>query len=90
MREELNDKPVLNANVLDYLLQNPDQIPESRKGKAVFFWGTIYQRADSLLEVRCLCWNSTRWDWGYYPLNHQWDFANPAALLAPVSSTARS
>lgn len=82
LREELNGKAVLNANVLDYLLNHPDEIPESWKGKAVFFWGTIYRRADSVLEVRCLCWNGTRWDWGYYPLEHKWDFSNPAAVLA--------
>ncbi|MGI8908171.1 MAG: hypothetical protein ACR2IE_16990 [Candidatus Sumerlaeaceae bacterium] len=82
LREELVTKTVLNANILDYLLKNPQQIPEAWKGKAIFFWGTIYRRSDSLLEVRCLCWNGTRWDWGHYPLNRHWDFSNPAALLA--------
>ncbi|MDE2001222.1 MAG: hypothetical protein KGI60_01480, partial [Patescibacteria group bacterium] len=43
LRRELVDKPVLNANVLDYLLANPHLIPEEWKGKAVFFWGTIYR-----------------------------------------------
>ena len=37
--------PVLNSNVLDYLLANPHYIPEEWKAPTfgmVFFWGTIY------------------------------------------------
>ncbi len=34
---------VLNANVLDYLLANPELIPESwKKEGAIYFWGTIF------------------------------------------------
>ena len=39
LRKVLAGKPVLNANVLDYLLANSHLIPEEWKGKATFFWG---------------------------------------------------
>lgn len=45
--EEGNDikKYVSNPlcdDVLDYFLDHPEEIPESWKGKLIFFWGTIY------------------------------------------------
>lgn len=43
LRQELAKQPVLNANVLDFLLANSHLIPEEWKGKAVFFWGTVYR-----------------------------------------------
>ena len=63
LREGLKRKRVYNANLLDYLLANPDLIPEGWKGKAVFFWGTIYRNSDGYLCVRYLYWNDDRWDW---------------------------
>jgi hypothetical protein len=51
LREELKDQPVLNANVLDYLLANPHLIPEEWKNKYVFFWGTIYRDSHGNLYV---------------------------------------
>lgn len=62
LRAKLKDKPVLNANVLDYLLKNPHLIPNSWQGKWVFFWGTIYCDSDGDLCVRCLCWG---WDYSW-------------------------
>ena len=59
LRKELANKPVLNANVLDYLLKNPHLIPEGWKGKAVFFWGTIYRHSYGSLCVRYLYWDAT-------------------------------
>lgn len=76
----LKDKPVLNANVLDYLLANPQLIPEEWKGKAVFFWGTIYRNSDGRLCVRYLCWRGGRWDWSNYWLDFNFDDRNPAVL----------
>ena len=82
LRKELENQPVMNANVLDYLLAHPDLIPESWKGKVVFFWGTIYRGADDDLYVRFLGWLGSRWDWNYRWLDVGWDDSNPAALLA--------
>jgi hypothetical protein len=84
LRKELEDKPVLNACVLDYLLAHPDLIPESWKGKVVFFWGTIYRSADGGLYVRCLYWDGGRWSWDCLWLGLDWHGGHPAAALASV------
>lgn len=85
LREELTDKPVLNANLLDALYDNPRLIPEEWKGKAIFFWGTIYRNSHGDLYVRCLCWDDGSWPWYYYWLGHDWyDNYDPAAVLASI------
>lgn len=48
MRKKLEDKLVLNACVLDYLLAHQELIPEDWEDMVminVFFWGTIYSRS---------------------------------------------
>jgi hypothetical protein len=85
LRKELSNLPVLPANVLDYLLTHPDLIPEEWKwgerarSTRIFFWGTIYHGFGSNLLVRCLDWNSSRWD--YRRFNAGWDDCDPAAIL---------
>ena len=84
LRKELEDKPVLNVNVMDYLLKPENQhlIPEEWKGKAVFFWGTIYSDSDGYLYVRDLYWDGSRWYWHYRWLGGDWHDDYPAALAA--------
>ncbi|MBI3074608.1 MAG: hypothetical protein HYY92_00090 [Parcubacteria group bacterium] len=84
LRKKLQDKPVLNANVLDYLLKPKNQhlIPEEWKGKAVFFWGTVYRYSDGNLCVRYLYWSVGGWFWSLYWLEHDWNAHDPAALRA--------
>lgn len=82
LREELADKPVMNANVLDYLLAHPELIPESWKGKTIFFWGTIYRRPHRNLYVRCLNWDDSGWLWSCRRLG---DSFYPDSLAALVS-----
>lgn len=82
LREELKGKKVLNANVLDFLLKNPHLIPEEWKGKAVFFWGTIYRRSVGSLCVSYLYWGGTEWHWGYRWLVRSFNGSDPAACLA--------
>lgn len=72
----------LNANVLDFLLENLELIPESWKGKYVYFWGTIYRDPDGDLCVRCLDWRGGGWYWGSDWLVGDWDSRGPAAVLA--------
>lgn len=77
LKKALEGKPVLSANVLDYLLGHPVLIPESWKGKYICFWGTIYcgppitlypsEKQDTLF-VRYLYWDSDRWDVEHLPL----------------------
>lgn len=80
--KELEGKPVLNANVLDYLLKNPQLIPEEWKDKWVFFWGSIYRDSDGNLVVRYLCWSDGDWNWYHDWLNDVFDGSGPAVLLA--------
>lgn len=84
LRKELSGLPVMNACVLDYLLAHPELIPESWKGKYIYFWGTIYRNSDDDLCVRFLDWNDGRWNWGYYWLDYDWNGNDPAAVSASV------
>lgn len=90
LREELANKPILNANVLDYLLANSHLIPEEWKGKAVFFWGTIYRGRGGRLYIRYLSWYGGRWYWRAVWLGFVWNDDCPAAVLAnpPTEASA--
>ena len=83
LRREFWDKstPVLNANVLDYLLANPHLIPKEWEGKCVFFWGTVY-RARGNLCVRYLYWIDGEWSWSARRFGCDWDGDGPAAVRA--------
>ncbi|MBI2175621.1 MAG: hypothetical protein HYU35_02730, partial [Parcubacteria group bacterium] len=83
LRNELANKPVLNANVLDHLLANPHLIPEEWKGKTVFFWGTIYRDQHDNLRVRCLSCRDDRWHWGAGWFGNSWSTRYPAAVSTP-------
>lgn len=80
LRKELAGKPVLNANVLDYLLAHPHLIPEEWKKLFVFFWGTIYRDSVGGLCVRYLCWHGDWWHWDYHWLRDALNDLRPAAL----------
>jgi len=80
LREKLKSQPVLNACVLNYLLKNPDLIPDDWKGKYVYFWGTIYRSSAGRLYVRYLFWNGVRWNENYSWLGIDWLSFDPAAV----------
>lgn len=82
LRKELAGKPVLSANVLDYLLAHPHLIPEEWKGKLVFFWGTIYRYRGGSLCVRYLRWGGDGWSWNFLWLVDGWTGSDPAAVPA--------
>lgn len=82
LRKELTGKPTLNANVLDYLLAHPHLIPEEWKGKAVFFWGTVYRGSSGSLCVRYLCWLGSGWGWDDNWLDDGWYDDGPALVRA--------
>lgn len=88
LRAKLKGKSVLNANLLDHLLKNPHLIPEAWKKnengntRYIFFWGTIYRRADGDLYVRCLYWDGDGWGWGCGWLGSGFDDDYPAAVSA--------
>jgi len=82
---EMGDKPVLNANLLDWLLRTENQrfIPEPWKGQFVFFWGTVYENQEDFRNIRYLYWNlAGYWDWTVYWLGSKWDKKKPSAQVA--------
>jgi len=81
LRNELKSLPVLNANLLDYLLKNTHKIPEEFKGKCVFFWGTVYGRKCGRFCVRYLCWLDSAWCDSRLWLECGWYENQPAAIL---------
>jgi hypothetical protein len=82
LQKELENKLVLNACVLDYLLKHQNLIPDSWKGRYIFFWGTIYRNSNGYLFVRCLFWCDGGWYWGSYWRGVDWVVDCPAALRA--------
>lgn len=80
LREELEKLECYNANLLDFYLKNQYLIPEDWKGKAIFFWGTIYRNADGDLFVRCLDWDGGAWGWCCHWLVSDWREFSPAAV----------
>lgn len=79
LRKKLESQPVLNANVLDYLLAHQELVPDSWKDKAVFFWGTVYRYSDGHLYVRYLYWYGYRWHGDYRWLGRDFNISHPAA-----------
>jgi len=89
IRKGLADRPVLNANVLDYLLANPQLIPWQwsniweLKRDDVYFWGTIYHGPKGSLFVRCLqSLGRHGWCWSCRSLDDDWGENHTAALRA--------
>lgn len=78
LREELLDKPVLPANVLDFLLGSPEFIPSvCGENKCVSFWGTIYCDAMNNPGVRCLYRDGS---WGVYWLTCCWSLNHKTSI----------
>ncbi|OGN05634.1 MAG: hypothetical protein A2831_00420 [Candidatus Yanofskybacteria bacterium RIFCSPHIGHO2_01_FULL_44_17] len=90
LRRELTGKPVLNANILDALYDNPHLIPEDWKKdehdniRYIFFWGSIYCDVDGRLCVRALCFRSSAWGRSCNWLVDDWLGPDLAASLASV------
>lgn len=88
LREELTGKPVLNANLLDALTDNPHLIPEDWKKdedgniRYIFFWATIYRDSSGDLCVRYLYFLDGTWRRRYDWLDDGWFGGDPAVLLA--------
>lgn len=86
LRTELDDKPVLSASILDFLMAHPEFIPEDWKqdenGNIIFiyFWATIY-RYFGRFCVRSLCWHDGAWGVYFRWLVDGWGSRSPAAAL---------
>lgn len=85
LSSELLNKSVLNANVLDYLLEHSEFIPREWKSKRIFFWGTIYSKIGERVEfyVRYLQWVGLGgWNWGFFWLSGSFSADSPVALAS--------
>ncbi|MBI2047844.1 MAG: hypothetical protein HYT27_01775 [Parcubacteria group bacterium] len=80
LREELAEKAVLNANVLDYLLKNKYRIPEEWKGWHIFFWGTVYRDPRDVLVVCYLRFQNGTWIFDYRRLFDDFSGGDSAIL----------
>ncbi len=78
--KKLTKESVYGAQLLDFYLANPHLIPEEWKGKAIFFWGTIYRSAVGRSCVRCLYWRGGGWGWDYIWLGLGWGGSSPALV----------
>ena len=79
LRKELEKERVYGAWLLDFYLAHPELIPDEWKGKAVFFWGTIYRSAVGRLYVRYLYWDGKRWSSHFGWLDDSFHDYSPAA-----------
>lgn len=90
LREELSGKSVLNACVLDFLLEHTNFFPESWKndeaGNAIFFWGTVYRFGSGNTYIRCISSSGLALSEGFSWIGHYWGNRNPAALLGKSGS----
>lgn len=82
LRRELKHKLVLNANVLGFLLDHKELIPEEWKDKTVFFWGTIYRGPGNCLYVRGLNCDNEEIGWIGFLLGDELSSSDYAALHA--------
>ena len=87
LRKSLAAQPVLNANVLDFLLANKQLIPEEWKntgahghGPIISFWGTIYRDGHDLMHVRYLRWYFSEWRTFTGLLHNKWTSNNPTLV----------
>ena len=87
--DELTGKPVLNANVLHFLIQNPEFIPNTVEWKKqgegdeimIYFWGTIFGHPNGDHCVAHMEWNGASWKWSCSSIQNWWLANQPAALL---------
>ena len=63
IEEALGGKGVLPVQVLDFLVDNPELIPEVWKDFAVFFWGALFLAPDGTQEVPFLSYNESDGSW---------------------------
>lgn len=61
---EKNAKIGLNSSVLDYLLKNPQVIPQDWKDKTVVFTGTLFKDGGGSPLYKTLFYQDGTWQWG--------------------------
>jgi len=81
LRINLVGRLLLNANVLDFLIDHPNLIPEPWKEFYVFFWGTLYRNQRNELQVRGLVWDGRSWNWLTRCLDEKFRTDQPALII---------
>ena len=81
LERELKGKPVLGSALLRHLIENPKLVPDSWKGKYLFFWGTKLRPSTGRRCVLCIYWYDEQWQWDYCWLDDGWGGYNPALVL---------
>lgn len=91
LRNELEggEQVLLNGNLLDYLYEHPELLPEhwkkdeSGETRFIFFWGSIFcNPSHGELYVRGLFWRDGGLDRGCYCLGNDWFRQDPSASVA--------
>lgn len=77
------NKNILNANVLDFLLEHPELIPDEWKDLKVSFWGTRYND-NGFIRVPCIVYDKEGdcFVWEDKVVNSYWCCKEPIAMLA--------
>lgn len=95
MEKELADKPTLNANALDHILEHQHLIPDEIRGwmrdECAFipFWGTVYEDQEGKRRVRCLALEDEEWCWSDFDVDNVGLMScNPAAIRGPLESAS--
>lgn len=82
IRKKLSKKLILNACILEHLIDNPELIPEEWKNGMTFFWGTILRRlSDGSLFAAGIGFNGTSYGYDLYNLKYGFGSALAAAYL---------
>lgn len=70
-----------NGNILDYLLQHPELVPEEWNNYYLFFPGTLYRGREGYWRVPYARWASSAWLRCAYWLRNTWDSDCRVVLL---------
>lgn len=79
--KQIQEYQVLNANVIDWLILHPEEIPDDWKDKVVLFPGTLYRVKPNMILIRSIFWCSYHLKWkegfysSYYNLDNKYFFA---------------
>lgn len=82
VRRMIEEMPVLNINAMRYLLRRQCLIPKKWRGKAIFFWGTIFRDHNHNLIVYYMFWEDKykQWQESFAWFGAELDEDNPAIL----------
>lgn len=80
--EKVNEKPIANVNLLDFLIDHQELIPKEWEKLSLFFLGTTYFTSCGDVHVRCL--RKTNF-WAYETLWYRnlWHTYYRVVLIAP-------